>query len=203
MYIPINTFFDATLTQHSEVLFYFISQKYPVRRLALYYSLRGGILISCTLTSALIFTETTHPKDLVYSFIQFHLPYRYAFAFMIGLRYIPLIEKESNTIEIAQTLRGQKISKKSKLKQIFLHIYHRITTLLISILRKAKTTSRTIDARGFGLYKSRTNLHTISWHISDLIAFSLFFVWILFFSLFKLQILPQPFHFPSIFHFLF
>jgi energy-coupling factor transport system permease protein len=147
----------------------------------------------------MIFTETTSPKDLVYGFIQFKIPYRYAFAFMIGLRYIPLIEQDSKTIEIAQTLRGQGINRKSSVRNIFRHIFHRISTLLISIIRKAKTTANTIDARGFGADKFRTNLHQVRWNRKEWTALIALVCWISAFILIQSQIVVLPFQFPALF----
>ena len=170
VYIPLNTLFDASNLASDQVLFYFFTERLPVRRMALYYSLRTGFLIIIFVSTAVVFTRTTSPKDLVYSLIEVGIPYRYAFAFMIGLRYIPLIEQESNTIEIAQTLRGSGIKKGNSITKIYKHILQRITTLLISIIRKAKTTASTIEARGFGLQKTRTNIYFVGWSWQDWLA---------------------------------
>ncbi len=199
LYVPLNTLFDAQYSSNSEVLFYFFSPNLPIRRIALYYSLRSAFIILSSLTSAMIYTETTNAKNLVYSLIQMKIPYRYAFAFMIGMRYIPLIEQESNTIEIAQTLRGLGISKKSSLKQIFKHIYQRTSTLLISILRKTQTTANAIDSRGFGYQKYRTNLYKFPWIKANwiiLIGFLGYFAVIL---LSFLNVIPDLFSVPSLY----
>jgi energy-coupling factor transport system ATP-binding protein len=199
IYIPLNTLFDANISQTDEVLFYFFSENLPIRRLALYYSLRTGLLIIIFISSSIIFTKTTSPKDLVYSLIQIGIPYRYAFSFMIGLRYIPLIEQESNTIEIAQQLRGAYIRKGISLRKIYNHLIERITTLLISIIRKAKTTASTIEARGFGIFKKRTNLYHVKWSMIDtfcLVAFLLSSVLII---LIQERILSWFFYLPSLY----
>ena len=174
IYIPLNTLFDANISQTDDILFYFFSENLPIRRLALYYSLRTGLLIIIFISTSIIFTKTTSPKDLVYSLIQIGIPYRYAFSFMIGLRYIPLIEQESNTIEIAQQLRGAYIRKGVSIRKIYNHLIERITTLLISIIRKAKTTASTIEARGFGISKKRTNLYNVKWNLIDTVSLVIF-----------------------------
>ncbi|UYP48715.1 Vitamin B12 import ATP-binding protein BtuD [Candidatus Lokiarchaeum ossiferum] len=199
IYIPLNTLFDANNLGSDQVLFYIFTERLPVRRLALYYSLRTGFLIIIFVSTAVIFTRTTAPKDLVYSLIEIGIPYRYAFSFMIGLRYIPLIEQESNTIEIAQTLRGSGIKKGNSIKKIYRHILQRITTLLISIIRKAKTTASTIEARGFGLNSSRTNIYHVGWSNKDWICLISFFLIILLnFLLLKNKFIFN-FHLPSLY----
>ena len=199
IYIPLNTLFDANISQTDDVLFYFFSENLPIRRLALYYSLRTGLLIIIFISTSIIFTKTTSPKDLVYSLIQIGIPYRYAFSFMIGLRYIPLIEQESNTIEIAQQLRGAYIRKGISIKKIYNHLIERITTLLISIIRKAKTTASTIEARGFGLFKKRTNLYQVKWTIIDTLGLVIFILFCVLTILIQEGIIGWFFHLPSLY----
>ena len=199
IYIPLNTLFDANLSQTDDVLFYFFSENLPIRRLALYYSLRTGLLIIIFISSSIIFTKTTSPKDLVYSLIQIGIPYRYAFSFMIGLRYIPLIEQESNTIEIAQQLRGAYIRKGISIRKIYNHLIERITTLLISIIRKAKTTASTIEARGFGIFKKRTNLYWVKWSIIDTFGLIIFILFCVLTILIQEGVIDWFFHLPSLY----
>ena len=199
VYIPLNTLFDANNLGSDQVLFYFFTERLPVRRLALYYSLRTGFLIIIFVSTAVIFTRTTAPKDLVYSLIEIGIPYRYAFSFMIGLRYIPLIEQESNTIEIAQTLRGSGIKKGNSIKKIYKHILQRITTLLISIIRKAKITASTIEARGFGLSRKRTNIYHVGWSTQDWFCLLIFILVIILNLLFLNNKLNIHFQIPSLY----
>ncbi|MHA1619964.1 MAG: ATP-binding cassette domain-containing protein, partial [Promethearchaeota archaeon] len=163
VYIPLNTLFDAQLHPDDTVLFYLFIPQLPVRRIALYFSLRTGFLIIILLTSAILFTQTTSLKDLVYSMIQWGVPYRFAFTLMIGLRYLPLIEQEANLVEIAQKLRGAGLGRKNTLKSLYKYITQRITTLMINLIRKTKITSLTIESRGFGLNSHRTNLYHVGW----------------------------------------
>ncbi len=199
IYIPLNTLFDANNLASDQILFYLFTDNLPVRRLALYYSLRTGFLIVIFMSTVMIFLNTTSPKDLVYALIEIGIPYRYAFSFMIGLRYIPLIEQESNTIEIAQTLRGSHIKKGNSFKKIFYHILHRISTLLISIIRKAKTTASTIESRGFGLNRKRTNVHHVGWSSYDGVTLFILLSIILLNILLLTNVFRFNLHFPSLF----
>jgi energy-coupling factor transport system ATP-binding protein len=198
IYVPLNTLFDANYTSNTEILFYFFTPDLPIRRIALYYALRTGIIIIILVSIAIIFTQSTHPKTLVYGLISVGCPYRYAFAFMIGLRYIPIIQNENRTIEIAQTLRGAGIHKKSNLRQVSHHILVRMSTLLISVLRKAKTTSMTIDARGFGYAKIRTNRIIIKLTKEDYFIIGLFTILL---TLYILTFVGNPLNFvvPSLY----
>ncbi len=199
MYIPLNTLFDAQLHPDDTVLFYLFIPQLPVRRIALYFSLRTGFLIIILLTSAILFTQTTSLKDLVYSMIQWGVPYRFAFTLMIGLRYLPLIEQEANLVEIAQKLRGAGLGRKNTLKSLYKYITQRITTLMINLIRKAKITSLTIESRGFGINSHRTNLYYVSWSALEWILGIIYFcLWVAFFG-FSLGLIPLPISIPTLY----
>jgi energy-coupling factor transporter transmembrane protein EcfT len=169
IYVPLNTLFDAIARPNDEILFFLIPPYFPVRRLTCYWAIRTGIIILILFSSSIIFTRITNLKDLVYSFIQLGIPYRYAFAFMIGLRYIPIIQNEASLIEMAQKLRGFGIRKGISVKMIFKHLVHRLSILLIAIFRKTHTTAMAVEIRGFGVHDHRTNLHIVPWKKSDTI----------------------------------
>ncbi len=174
IYVPLNVLFDATQHPGEIILFFLWPPYFPIRRLTLYYSLRTGFLIMLLYSSAVIFTQTTSLRNLVYSSIQAGLPYRYAFAFMIGLRYIPLIQNEAGVINIAQKLRGFGLSKHMSISYVFKNLIYKISTLLIALFRKAHTTAMAIEIRGFGAYPKRTNLHIVPWRIQDTILLIIF-----------------------------
>ncbi|MHA1672510.1 MAG: ATP-binding cassette domain-containing protein [Promethearchaeota archaeon] len=199
VYIPLNTLFDAQLHPDDTVLFYLFIPQLPVRRIALYFSLRTGFLIIILLTSAILFTQTTSLKDLVHSMIQWGVPYRFAFTLMIGLRYLPLIEQEANLVEIAQKLRGAGLGRKNNLKSLYRYITQRITTLMINLIRKAKITSLTIESRGFGISTHRSNLYHVDWSSKEwVIGFIYFCLWGVLFG-FSLGWIPLPISIPSLY----
>jgi energy-coupling factor transport system permease protein len=169
VYIPLNGIFNASVFTEETILFYLWDPYFPVRRIAFYYALRTGLIIMILFSSTIIFNSTTSFKALVYSLIQMKIPYRYAFAFMIGLRYVPIIQHETSVIEIAQELRGFGLHRKNRFVKIFEMLGHRITTLLISIFRKAHNTALSIESRGFGLHSGRTNLTKINFTRRDLL----------------------------------
>ncbi|TFH29182.1 MAG: ATP-binding cassette domain-containing protein, partial [Promethearchaeota archaeon] len=199
VYIPLNTLFDAQLHPDDTVLFYLFSPQLPVRRIALYFSIRTGFFIIILLTSAILFTQTTSLKDLVYSMIQWGIPYRFAFTLMIGLRYLPLIEQEANTVEIAQKLRGAGLGKRNTLKSLYKYITQRITTLMINLIRKTKITSLTIESRGFGLHSRRSNLYHVEWATKEWVLGILYlFIWLISFG-FSLGWNPLSISMPSLY----
>jgi len=105
--------------------------------------------------SSLLFVSITDPNKLAYSLMQMGLPYRYGFMLVTSLRFIPQFEIEANTVRKAQLTRGIKLEK-SGLKGIYNHVKYTFRPLLVSGLQKAETLSRSMEGRGFGIYKDRT-----------------------------------------------
>jgi energy-coupling factor transport system ATP-binding protein len=167
IYIPLNALFDATARPGEIVLFYLAYPYFPIRRLAFHVSFRTSFIIMALFMSAIAFTQSTSIKKLVYALMQAKVPYRFAFAMMVGFRYIPIIQNELSTIEIAQTLRGFGVKKGSDVRKIYRHLIHRITGLLVSLFRKIHTTSISMDVRAFGAFKVRTNMYAVPWHRRD------------------------------------
>jgi energy-coupling factor transport system ATP-binding protein len=167
VYVPLNALFDATARPGEQVFFYLLPPYFPIRHVAFYVSIRAGIILMTLFTSTVAFNRTTPLKDFIYAMMQIRVPYRFAFAFMAGLRYIPMVRNEASTIEIAQRLRGGGISKKSNVRAVFRHLVHRISTLLINIFRKVYTTASAMDVRGFGAYTTRTSIFMVPWKKRD------------------------------------
>ncbi len=168
--IILNIFFNAIPNEESQILFYLFNLTFlPIRRLAVYYAFRNALWILILFLSAIIFTHTTSMKDFVYAMMKTGVSYKYSFAFMVGLRYIPLIQQEARTIGLAQKARGFGREKVNTLKKAYNFIKERLITILVSILRKGDITSISMENRCFGLYKTRTNLIEIPFKKKDII----------------------------------
>jgi energy-coupling factor transport system permease protein len=196
----LNIFFNAIPSNQDTVLFYLFNLPFlPVRRLAVYYALRASITVLILYTSTIIYTNTTSPKDFLYSLIKLKIPYKYCFSLMVGIRYIPSIEQEAKTIALAQKARGFGLEKANSIKKAYKLIFERLVATLISILRKGYITSISMENRSFGIYKKRTNLTDIKFKLRDIlfISFSILIFSFTIFYLFGLLPIPQL---PSLYH---
>ena len=197
--VVLNIFFNAIPAQNEVVLFYLFGIPFlPIRRLALYYAIKAFLIVLTLYTSAIIYTYTTSMKDFVYSLMRLKIPYRYCYAFMVGIRFIPSIQQEARTIALAQKARGFGLEKANSVKKAYNLIFERLISTLVSILRKGNTTSISMENRCFGLYNTRTNLIKIRFRKKDF--FFLFCCVFLFFVLilYVLQLLSFP-QFPSLY----
>ncbi|MFX1570156.1 MAG: energy-coupling factor transporter transmembrane component T family protein [Promethearchaeota archaeon] len=198
--VILNIFFNAIPSNQETVLFYIFNAPFlPVRRLALYYALKASLIVLILFTSTIIFSNSTSPKDFLYSLIRIKIPYRYCFSLMVGIRYIPLIEQEAKTIALAQRARGFGLEKANSIKKAYRLIFERLVATLISILRKGHITSISMENRCFGAHKKRTNLKIIKFRSIDGVFIILCLLGFSFLLIFLFQILPIP-KLPSLYH---
>jgi len=197
--VILNLFFNAIPSEQEIVLFYLFNLSFlPIRRLAVYYALRASLIVLTLYTSTIIYTNTTSPKDFVYSLMRLKIPYKYCFSFMVGIRYIPSIEQEAKTIALAQRARGFGLEKANRVKKAYRLIFERLMSTLVSILRKGHTTSISMENRCFGLYKKRTNLTEIKYKLLDIFFICFCIFWFVLIILYLFKILPIP-QFPSLY----
>jgi energy-coupling factor transport system permease protein len=197
--VILNIFFNAIPQEQQQVLFYLFGLEFlPIRRVAVYFALKAFFIIITLFTSSIIFTNTTSMKDFVYSLIKLHIPYKYCFNFMVGLRYIPLIEKEAKTIALAQKARGLGKEKVNTFKKAYNFIFERLVSILVSILRKGYVTSISMENRCFGISQERTYLSEVKFHKKDIAFMIICSILFTLCMLYIYRILPLP-QFPSLY----
>ena len=191
--VLLNIFFNAIPSEEEVILFYLFGQEFlPIRRLAVYFALKAFFMVLILLTSSIIYTYTVDMRDFVYSLMKLKIPYRYCYALMVGIRYIPLIEQEAKTISLAQRARGFGYERVNTIRKAYNLVFERLIATLITILRKAYVTSISMENRCFGIYKDRTNLVKISFKLKDIIFIIFWLIVFSFVILYLLQLLPIP-----------
>ena len=199
--VILNIFFNAIPLENETILFYLFGLSFlPIRRLALYYAVKAFLIFLTLYTSAIIYTYTTSMKNFVYSLMRLKIPYKYCYALMVGIRFIPSIQQEARTIALAQKARGLGLEKANSARKAYNLIFERLISTLVSILRKGNTISISMENRSFGLYKTRTNLTWIKYKKKDALFIWLIFILFIVLVLYILQLLPFP-SFPSLYHF--
>jgi len=199
MSVILNIFFNAIPSEEEIILFYLFGLKFlPIRRLAVYFALKAFFMVLILYTSTIIYTYTVDMRDFVYSLMKLKIPYRYCYALMVGIRYIPLIEQEAKTISLAQRARGFGYERVNTIRKAYNLIFERLIATLIIILRKGYVTSISMENRCFGIYKDRTNLVKIYFKPIDVIFIILCCIIFSLIVLYLLQLLPFP-QFPSLY----
>lgn len=114
--------------------------------------------------AALVFLWTTNPRQFVVGLIHMKVPYRFAFAVLVALRFLPLIQEEISKIRDAQAIRG--VKNERGFKGLWQRWQRYMFPVLLNGLRKSETTGMAMDSRAFGLYENRTYVDEFRWSTS-------------------------------------
>jgi energy-coupling factor transport system permease protein len=202
--LVINILFNA-LGKESEILFHLIPETLadppliPIRRLAAYYALRISFWVLILSNCGLLFLHTTSPQDMVFGMRSLGVPYKLAYALMIGLRYVPIIQDSTTAVIIAQKARGLERINAKGIKRAWELVRDRLTTSLILIFKQIKITAKSLELRGFGQHRKRTDLYEAQFHFRDTLFLILFFILVIFLSLYRFGILGFIPPIPSIY----
>jgi energy-coupling factor transport system permease protein len=157
------------------VFHFFADPGNPVYRLGPLAITDGGLFqgpifffrLSVIVLASFLLIWTTDTRDLMVSLTQAGIPYRYAFAVFLALRFLPLVQREVDSVRAAHAIRGQaartNLGHRIKLWQRYMF------TVLVNGLRKAEATASALDCRAFGSYPTRTNLKEVRYNPSSLI----------------------------------
>jgi len=159
-----------------------------------------GIVIVCRLAALMlilpVFTATTPPHLIALSLYSFKFNYRIAFIITMAFNLITFFRDEALRIMDAQMFRGmggevynrKRHDKDSSFKKKSLIFGFKtysglLVPLLLAAMRKAQNSSIAMDARAFGIYKTRTWIDKLSFRKHDfwiIFLCTVFFIIILF-----------------------
>ncbi len=122
--------------------------------------------LSVVVLASFVLIWTTDIRDLMVSLTQAGMPYRYAFAVFLALRFLPLVQREVDAVRAAHAIRGR--AGRSNLIHRFKLWQRYMFTVLINGLRKAEATATAIECRGFGAYPDRTYVKGVAFNAASL-----------------------------------
>jgi energy-coupling factor transport system permease protein len=117
--------------------------------------------ILAIVASSMIIAQTTDSHDIFLSMTPLGMPYKLAYAVFIALRYIPLVEYEAGNIQSAQFVLGIAKKEGRGLKNRYNQINKFLIPFIAIGIRRADQSAMAMEVRGFGLYKTRTNLRKL------------------------------------------
>lgn len=121
------------------------------------------------LTSSFLFVTVTDPDRLAHLFIRAGLPYRYGYALILALRFVPFFRSELKTVREAQRMRGIRTSIRS-LTGIRRAVRYTFIPVLVSGLMRVDSITMSMKGRGFGLHPRRTMAPSDRWTWRDAAA---------------------------------
>ncbi|MBD8067758.1 energy-coupling factor transporter transmembrane component T family protein [Bacillus sp. PS06] len=123
----------------------------------------------------LTFALTTRPVFLFYSLMQqLKLPPKYAYSFMAGMRLIPIMMEEFQTIRQAMKVRG--VESRKGIKAFFQKFITYSIPLLSQSIRRAHRIAVAMEAKRFSQVKKRTYYYAIAFSRIDILFLSYFVI---------------------------
>jgi energy-coupling factor transport system permease protein len=115
---------------------------------------------------------TTNIRDLMVGLVRLGIPYRYAFAIFMALRFLPIIQQEVEAVRAAHAIRGH--AARSPLAHRFKLWQRYLFTVIVNGIRKAENTALAIESRGFGAFPTRSYVKDFHWTVGGLVMVGLF-----------------------------
>lgn len=134
------------------------------------YGIERGLSISLRflliVLSSMLFVSVTDPTLLAHSLTRLRMPFRYSFALVIALRFLPLFDSENQVVRLAQKSRGIE-PEIGGIRKLLRTVQYTFFPLLVSSLSRVEALSISMDGRGFGYSNTRTYLRKSEWHARD------------------------------------
>jgi energy-coupling factor transport system permease protein len=118
------------------------------------------------------------------------MPFSFAFALSLSVRFIPTLGMETQTIMDAQMSRGLELQKGNILKRVKNFIPIIIPMIVLSI-RRALLIAESLEARGFGIDRKRTYLYKLKMSWIDYLVV-IFLTLIIIFSIIVVYFIGLP-----------
>lgn len=113
-----------------------------------------GLRVFGIVAASLAFSVSTSPQDLTLALVKIGVSYKLAHICYLSLRLLPIFQRDMQTIQDIQRLRGAERG------------WNRLKTSIIALLacelRQVDNITIALETRGFGLHKSRTELRQVT-----------------------------------------
>ncbi|MEW6193961.1 MAG: energy-coupling factor transporter transmembrane component T [Bacteroidota bacterium] len=157
------------LDVNKQILFYLMPDNtLPFSTGGIFYGLTLTLRILIMVIASTIVTFSTPIEDIIQLMQKMKMPYQLAFVIATGIRFIPTMQKKSEMIQEAQRARGTEFGNKGLIGNIKGYIPVLIPMIVDSI-RMSENLAIAMLNRGFGAYKTATNLHEIKMTKKDYI----------------------------------
>ncbi len=144
--------------------------------------------ITIMVLASFIFIWTTDIRDLMTGLVRIGMPYRYAFAIFLALRFLPIVQQEVDAVKAAHAIRGR--ASNSPIRHRIRLWQRYMFTVIVNSLRKAESTALAIDSRGFGAYPTRTYTKNFRWTATGAMLILFFIAFAAWLILWERNLLP-------------
>lgn len=130
--------------------------RYDLTAEQLYYQLLVTLKYLAVLPSVLLFIATTRPPEFASSLNRIGVPYRFAYAVSLALRYIPDVQRDFRTVSQAQQARGLDTSARAPILTRARNLVSVLLPLMLGALDRIEVVASAMELRGFGQGRRRT-----------------------------------------------
>jgi energy-coupling factor transport system permease protein len=156
------------LTNHppgSESLFIF--GPIAISRIGLLVGLSVGIRLATMGLTFMMFSMTTAPSKVGLALYKSGIPFRYAYLATFGLRFLPLMQEDLETLQNARAARGDpSVGSRNPVRRLAT-LPRAFFPLAANALRQSSETAKALELRGYGATTERTTVDDIAMRASD------------------------------------
>lgn len=135
--------------------------------------LRGfsiGLRLATMGITFMMFAMTTTPRDVGLALYKSGIPFRYAYLASFGLRFLPLMQENLQTIQDARATRGDPdVGSRNPLRRIK-SLPMSFFPLAANSLRQSNETAIALELRGYGVSQNRTTVDDIDIGATDYVV---------------------------------
>ena len=157
-------------------VFLFLAQLLLVRGQSVEARMASGMLMSLRFVNIVmassLFVAATDPESLAYALMQAGLPYRYGYALVAALRFVPYLQEETATVLAAQAARGIGVDRPS-LPGVYLRARYTFIPVTVAALSRVDSLAMSMEGRCFGLHAKRTFRRRIPFTAADFLMLTL------------------------------
>lgn len=129
-------------------------------------------LLTLFLSSA-VYIATTETTEIVRMLTtRLRVPYRFAYAVLLALRFLPMLTEEAQMIRTSHQIRGMRSPR--GIQERARNGLNVSSAILMNAVRRMQLMAQAMDAKGFGAYSKRTYVHPYPLKLSAVLASFLF-----------------------------
>lgn len=135
-----------------------------------------GLRLATMGLTFMMFSMTTTPKNVGLALHKVGVPFRYAYLATFGLRFLPMMQSDLQTIQNARAVRGDRdVGSRNpfrRLKSLPMSFF----PLAANSLRQSNETAKALELRGYGASEHRTTVFDLELRRVDYVVGVIAFV---------------------------
>ncbi|MFC7157460.1 energy-coupling factor transporter transmembrane component T family protein [Halomarina halobia] len=121
-----------------------------------------GLRLATMGLTFMMFSMTTTPQDVGLAIHKIGVPFRYAYLATFGLRFLPMMQEDLQTIQNARAVRGDvDVGSRNPLRRLK-SLPMSFFPLAANSLRQSSETAKALELRGYGSAERRTTVFDLS-----------------------------------------